>query len=180
MEKKQNRSFIKINEEEILKSPTVEVITISDSTQNSPLKIDTSDNKYNFMVTSPNSPEVQSNFTSTISIPKIDKVVTKIQKLKTTPTLTKFPIPSKAIPDGISTIKKQEPSGTNTFKKSNDLIPTSSIKTRTENVQVKEDKPKEVQNNEQNEEHFAATAFPGKSSISDFKPGDLYEEEFHE
>ena len=38
MEKQQNRSFKKINEEEILKSPTVEVITISDSTQNSPLK----------------------------------------------------------------------------------------------------------------------------------------------
>ena len=116
MEKQQNRFFIKINEEEILKSPTVEVITISDSTQNSPLKIYTSDNKYDFIITSPNSPEVPSNFTSTISTPKIDKVVTKLQKLKTTPTLTTSPIPNKAIPDGISTTKKQEPSGTNTFK----------------------------------------------------------------
>ena len=132
------------------------------------------------MITSPNSPEIPSNFTSTISTPKIDKVVTKIQKLKRTPTLTTTPIPNKAIPDGISLTKKQEPSGTNTFKKSNDIIPTSCSKTTTENVQVKADKPKEVQNNEQNEEHFAATASPGKSSISDIKPGDFYEEEFFE
>ena len=66
------------------------------------------------------------------------------------------------------------------LKKSNDLIPTSSSKTTTEIVQVKEDKPKEVQNNEQNEEHFAATASPGKGYISDIKPGDFYDEEFHE
>ena len=106
--------------------------------------------------------------------------MTKIQKLKTTPTLTTSPIPSKAIPDGISTTKRQETSGKNTFKKSNDLIPTSSSKTTTQNVQVKEDKPKEVQNNEQNEEHFAATASQGKGSISDIKPGDFYDEKFHE
>ena len=168
MEKQQNTSFIKIKEEEILKSPTFEVITISDSTQNSPLKIYTSDNKYDFMITSPNSPEIPSNFTSIISTPKIDKVVTKIQKLKTTPTLTTSPIPNKAISDGISTTKKQEPSGTNTLRKtSNDIIPTSSSKSTTQNVQVKEDKPKEVQNNKQNEANFAATASPGKSSISD-------------
>ena len=94
------------------------------------------------MLTSPNSPEIPSNLTSTISTPKIDKVVTKIQKLKTTLTLTTSNIPNKAIPDGISTTKNQEPSGANTFRKSNDIIPTSSSKTTTENVQVKEDKPK--------------------------------------
>ena len=180
MEKQQNRSFVKINEEEILKSPTVEVITISDSTQNSSLKIYTSDNKYDFMMTSPNNPEIPPNFTSTISTTKIDKLVTKIQKLKTTPTLTTSPIPNKAIPDGISTTKKQQPSGANTCRKSNDIIPTSSSETTTENAQAKEDKPKEVQNNEQNEEHFTATASSGKSSTSDIKPDDFYEEECHE
>ena len=180
MEKQQNRSFIKTNEEEILKSPTVEVITISDSTQNSPLKIYTSDNKYDFMITSQNNPEIPSNFISSISTPNIDKAVTKIQKLKTTPTLTTSLIPNKAIPDGIPTTKKQEPSGTNTSQNSNDIIPTSCSKTTTENVQAKEDKSKEVQNNERNEEHFEASASSGKSSISDTKPGEFYEEEFHE
>ena len=56
MEKQQNRQFIRIIEEEMTKTPTIEVITLtSDSTQNGPTKVYTSDNKYDFMVTSPNS-----------------------------------------------------------------------------------------------------------------------------
>ena len=38
IESQQNRSFIKIDEKELLKSPTAEVITLSDSTRNSPIK----------------------------------------------------------------------------------------------------------------------------------------------
>ena len=54
---KQNKSFIRIDEKELTKSLTVEVITLtSDSTQSSPLKIYTSEAKFDFMVTSPNSP----------------------------------------------------------------------------------------------------------------------------
>ena len=58
---KQNRSFIKVNEQELLKSPSIECITISDSTENSPIKVFTSDNKYDFMITSPDSPEIPPN-----------------------------------------------------------------------------------------------------------------------
>ena len=58
MEKEQNGSFIKINEDELTKSPTIEIITLtSDSTQGSPLKVYTSNNKFDFMVTSPDSPD---------------------------------------------------------------------------------------------------------------------------
>ena len=40
IEKQRNRSFVCISEEELIKSPTIEVITLtSDSTRNSPLKI---------------------------------------------------------------------------------------------------------------------------------------------
>ena len=108
MERQQNRSFIKIDEKELLKSPTIEVIThevitVSDSTQNSPIKVFTSDNKYDFMIRSPNSPEIPPKFVSTISTPKIDKAVQKIHKLKSTPTLSSSPILNIAIPDGITT-----------------------------------------------------------------------------
>ena len=73
LEKQQNRSFIRINEEELIKSPTIEINTLtSDSTHNSPLKIYTSDNKFDLMVTSPNSPDIPTTFTSKISTPKTD------------------------------------------------------------------------------------------------------------
>ena len=86
MEKEQNQSFIRINEDELTKSPTIEVITLtSDSTQSSPLKVYTSNNKFEFIVTSPNSPDIPP-FRSKISTPKIDKAVKKIQQLHTTPT----------------------------------------------------------------------------------------------
>ena len=85
MEKEQNRSFIRINEDELAKSPAIEVITLtSDSTQGSPSKVYTSNNKFDFMVTS-DSPDIPP-FQSKISTPKIDKAVKKIQHLHTTPT----------------------------------------------------------------------------------------------
>ena len=56
LEKQKNRSFIQINEEEMIKSPTIEVITLSDTTQNSSIKVFTSNNKNDFMITSPESP----------------------------------------------------------------------------------------------------------------------------
>ena len=100
MEKQQNRSFIKINEDEIVKSPTIECITLSDSTQNSPIKVYTSSNQYDFMITSPDSPELPTNYTSKISTPKIDKVVEKIHKIKSSPALSSSPILNAAIPSG--------------------------------------------------------------------------------
>ena len=109
MEKQQNRSFIKINEKEMLKSPKIEVITLSDSTQTSPIKVYTSDNKYDFMITSLSSPKIPSNFTSTISTPQIDKIVKKIHKIKSTPTLSNSPILNIANPDEFQqTINKSQ------------------------------------------------------------------------
>ena len=58
MEKEQNRSFNRIDEKELIKSTTIEVITLtSESTQSSALNVYTSDNKFDFMVISPNSPD---------------------------------------------------------------------------------------------------------------------------
>ena len=73
MAKQKNRSFIQINEEEMIKPTTIEVITLCDSNQNSPIKVFTSNNKYDFMITSPNGSNTPTNFTSTISTPKIEK-----------------------------------------------------------------------------------------------------------
>ena len=108
---KQNRSFIKVNEQEILKSPTIECITISDSTENSPIKVFTSDNKYDFMITSPDSPEIPPKFESRISTPKLDKAVGKIQKLNASPTFSSSPILNITTPHGgISEKEKQSSS----------------------------------------------------------------------
>ena len=53
MEKQKNRSFFQINEEEMSKSPRIEVITQSDSTQNSPIKVFTSNKKFDIHQTQP-------------------------------------------------------------------------------------------------------------------------------
>ena len=53
MEKQQNRSFIKIDAEELLKSPTVEINTLSDSTQSSPIKIHVRQTSWSRRQTSP-------------------------------------------------------------------------------------------------------------------------------
>ena len=101
MKKKPNRSFIRINKEELIKSPTIDVIALtSDSTQNSPQKVYISNNQFDFMVTSPNSPEIPPPFTFKISTPKIDKAVKKIQHLNTTPTSSNLPIEYQATPSG--------------------------------------------------------------------------------
>ena len=75
----QNRSFLHLDDKEITKSTTVEVITLtSDSTQSSRLKVYTSSNKFDFMVRSPDGPDIPTTFTSQIFTPKVDKAVAKI------------------------------------------------------------------------------------------------------
>ena len=59
------------------------------------------------------------------------------------------------------------------------MASTSNVKVQNENDQTKPEEPKEVEN-ERNEEHYVASTSPGKSSISDIKPDDFYEEELHE
>ena len=89
------------------KSPSIELITLtSDSTQNNPIKMYTSDNNFDFMVTSPNSPDIPTNFTSTISTPKIDKALKKIQKLNATPMTSNRPIENNAILYGSTHIEQ--------------------------------------------------------------------------
>ena len=108
--KKQNRSFIRIDEKELTKSTTVEVITLtSDSTKSSPLKVYTSDNQFDFMVTSQDCPDITATFTSKISNPKIDKAVKKIQELNATPMPNKSPIEFKTAPCGTASIKVTSP-----------------------------------------------------------------------
>ena len=162
----------------MLKLPTVEVITLSDSTRSSPIKVLTSDNKYDFMVTLPNSPEIPPNIVSTISTPKIDKAVQKIHKLKSTPTLSSSPILNIAIPDGITTQENREQCGSEKTENANELASTSNAKTQNENEQTRSEEYKEAEN-DRNEEHYKAATSPGKSSISDIKPDDFYEEELN-
>ena len=181
MEKQKNRSFIQINQGEMIKSPTIEKITLSDSTQNSPIKVFTSNNKYDFMITSPESPDILTNFTSAILTPKIDKAVKKIQeKLNATPMSSNSPIENNAVPYGITQIEQATSNNTKTSDSATDIAQTSSPKAETSKKQSMEDEPKGAQDHDPNEEDFAVSISPGKSSISHIKPGDFYDEEFHD
>ena len=131
------------------------------------------------MITSPNSPEIHPKFVSMVSTPKIDKPVQKIHKLKPTQTLSSSPILNIAIPDGIITPENQEQCGSKDTEKTNDMTSTANVEMQSENDQTKPEKPKEVED-ERNEEHYVASTSPGKSSISDIKPDDFYEEDLHE
>ena len=131
------------------------------------------------MITSANSPEISPKIVSTISTPKIDKAVQKIHKLKSTPTLSSSRILNIAIPDGITTQENQEQCGSKDTEKANEMASTSNVKVQNENDQTKPEKPKEVEN-ERNEEHYVASTSPGKSSIFNIKPDDFYEKELHE
>ena len=142
-EKQQNRSIIQINKEEIIKSPTFEVTTLSDSTQNSPIKVYTSNNKYDFMITSPNSPDIPTNFTSTISTPKIDKVVKKIQKFNGTPVSSTSPIENNAVPYGIIHTEQTTSNNTKTSDSATDIALTSSPKAETSKNNVRRTSLKE-------------------------------------
>ena len=168
MEEQKNRSFIQKNEEEMIKFSTIDVIILSDSTQNSPIKVFTSNNKYDFMITSPESPDIPTNFSSTISTPKIDKAVRKIQKLNATPMSNNSPIENNAVPCGITQTEQAPSNNTKTI----DIALTSSPKA-TSKKQSMEDEPEGAQDLDPNEEHFAASTSPGKSLISDIKPGDF-------
>ena len=180
MEKQKNRSFIRINKEEMIKSPTIEVITLSDSTQTSPIKVFTSNNKYDFMITSPESPDIPTNFTSTISTPKIGKAVKMIQKLKANPISSNSPIGNNGLQYGITKIEQATANNTKTSESATDIAQKSSPKAETSKKQSMEDEPKGAQDHDPNEEHFAASTSPWKSSISDIKQADFYDEEFHD
>ena len=181
MEKQQNGSFILKNEEETLKSPTIEVITLtSDSTQNSPIKVYASDNKYDFMVTFPNSPIIPTNFTSTLSTPKIDKAVKKIQELNTTRMTSNSPIENRAIPFRITHTELTAPNSIKSSESSTDNVKTTNHKAETNRKQIMEEEPKGSLEHDPNDEDFAALTCPGKNSISDTKPGDFYDEELQE
>ena len=172
MEKEQNRSFIRSNEDELAKSPTIEVITLSsDSTQGSPSKVYTSNNKSDFMVTSPDSPDIPP-FQSKISTPKIDKAVKKIQHLHTTPTSSNSPIEYQTTPSGETERKECAPIS---IKQGQDIQTASTSETSTKQQAV-EDKPKPTKDHDNNEEHQMGIQSPGKSSISDIKQSDFYEE----
>ena len=178
MEQQQNRSFIKIDEKELAKSPTIECITLSDSTQNSPIKVFTSSNQYDFMITSPDSPEIPPNYTSKISTPKLDKVVEKIHKIKGSPTLTSSTILNAAIPNGTETETTiQRESETTKEIKGKTTEPINPTPVKGEQAKPTVANEGEI---ERNEEHYIAMTSPAKSSISDIKPSDFFDEEFHE
>ena len=172
MEKEQNRSFIKINEDELTKSPTIDVITlISDSTQGSPLKVYTSNNKFDFMATSPDSPVIPP-FQSRILTPKIDKTIKKIQQLNATPSSSNSPIVYNTTPRGETKVKECEPTS---IKAGQDTEKATTNKTETKQ-HGREDKPKPNTEQENNEEHQSGIPSTGKSSIADIKQSDFYEE----
>ena len=185
---KQNRSFIKVNEKELVKSPTIECITISDSTENSPIKVFTSDNKYDFMITSPESPEIPPQFESRISTPKLDKAVGKKQKLKASPKFSSSPILNITTPHGGTSEKEIQGSSkaiTNpveaSMKDKIEETQNSAPASKNHQEENEENKPttEGILGNERNEEHYTASPSPAKSSISDIKPSDFYEEELH-
>ena len=181
IEKHQNKSFIRINEEEIIKSPKIEVITLtSDSAQNSQLKVYTSDNKYDFMVTSPNSPDIPTTFTSKILTPKTDKAVKKIQQLNATPMTSNSPIEKNAIPCGTTQTEETSPTSIKTIKTPIENTQAPNPEAATSQKQTTEALPKGPQEHNLNEEHYIASAYPSKSSISDIKPGDFHEEELQD
>ena len=149
MEKEQNRSFIKIKEVELTKSPTIEVITLtSDSTQGSPLKVYKSNNKFDFMVTSPDSPDIPP-FQSRISTPKIDKIIKKIQQLNATPSSSNSPIVYNTAQRGETKVKECEPISIKAAQDT-EKATTSEIERK---QHVREDKSKPTTEQENNEEH---------------------------
>ena len=78
------------------------------SIQGSPLKVYTSNNKFDFMVISPDSPDIPP-FQSRISTPKIDKTIKKIQQLNATPSSSNSPIVYNRAPRGETKVKECEP-----------------------------------------------------------------------
>ena len=135
----------------MLKSPTIEVITLSDSTQNSPIEVFTSNNEYDFMILSPESPDIPIDFTSTISTPKTDKAVKKIEKLNATPMSSNSPIENNALPYGITLIKQATAKNSNTSDSTTDIAQTSIPQAETSKKQNREDEPKETQDHDLNE-----------------------------
>ena len=114
------------------------------------------------MITSPENPDVPTKFTSTISTPKIDKAVNKIQKMNPTSMSSKSPIENNALPYGITQNKQAKANNTKTSDSTTDIAQTSSPKAKTSKKQSIEDEPKETQDHDPNEEHFAASTSPGK------------------
>ena len=151
--------------------PTIEVITLtSDSTQGSPLKLYTSNIKFDFVVTSPESPDIPP-FQSKLSTPKIDKDVKKIQQLHTTPTSSNSPIEYQTAP---SDETQRKECAAISIKQGQDIQTATTSETFTKQQAV-EDKPKPTKDHDKNEEDQMGMQSPGKSSISDIKRSNFYE-----
>ena len=160
----QNRSFTRVDEEELTKSPKLELITLtSDSTQGSPLKIYTLDNKYDFMATSPDSPDIPTNFTSKISTPKLDKAEIKIQTLNATPKTIKSPIQPKAIPSGTTTIQSNSTKIIPVQIISSETVPVRNTKLKIQEQSTTETQQQNIAHeHERNKEQYTPITSPGK------------------
>ena len=145
------------------------------SNQSSSLKINTSNNKIDCMVTSPDSPDIPT-YTSKLSTPKLDKAVEKIQKLKSIPQQIPSPIDPKTIPRGTQT--------TTSTLNENDPKLSTQLQHTAEQQQLQPiigpQLPNNPRRNECNEEHNVFTTCSGKSSISEIKPIDFNDEELYE
>ena len=160
----QNRSFVRIDEEELTKSPKLELITLtSGSTKGSPLKVYPSDNKFDFMATFPDSPDIPKNFTSKISTPKLDKAEIKIQKLNATPKTIKSPIQPKAIPSGTTTIESNSTKIILVQIISSETVPVRNTKLEIQDQMTTETQQQNVAHeHERNKEHYTPITSPGK------------------
>ena len=166
----QSRSFIRIDEKELKKSPTPEVITLTFGyTQSSPLKVYTSNKKFDVMATSSKSPEIPTTFTSRISTPKISKVVKKIQQLNETQMPIKSPIEIKITPLGTTSIQDTSLKNIPADNTSNENGSVLNRQTTSKQPPTSESQPILPQEHERNEQHYIPTASPGKSSMFDIK-----------
>ena len=88
------------------------------------------------------------------------------------------PIENNKIPYGSTHIEQTAPNSVKTSEISTDNIQATNPNAETNKKQNKENKPTESQEHDPDEEHFTASASPRKSSISDIKPNDFYDENY--
>ena len=119
------------------------------------------------MITSPESTEISTTFTSKISTPKIEKALEKIQRLKSTskPIQNTSPVEPKAAPHGTVNLTSIP------FENVQEPNRSTSQSTRQQQRQpiFKPQQQNETRKTEKNEEHYVPTTSPGRSSISDIK-----------
>ena len=90
------------------------------------------------------------------------------------------PIENNAIPYGSTHIEKTPPNSDKTSETSTDNLQATNPNAETNKKHNKEDKPTEPQEHVPNEEHLLAAASTAKSSISDIKPSDFYDEKLQD